>query len=590
LVSLKNYLDVGGLYNHVYTQYGPFYYESVGLVYRVLGKPVTFDSGRDLTLAMWVTTAFLCGASIARLTRSTLLGIAGTLIVSKLLLTYPGEPLHPGHLLVLLLAATVAIAVFMLRSRPWIAIAAMGVIAGAALLVKINVGLFACLAVVFAAAFTLVRGPNARWVRGLTIVLAVAVPFALMAKKLGKGWGDSFALPFAVHVGLAILALGLASTTVSAGAVGRLRDIRALIGFFAGAIALIVVSAVGVLVDGTSLRGLVDGVIVHPLHQADVLIGLIVVPAWVVMLDVLMVAAAGLLAWWRTDMRGAHGPAVAIGRIVGGATIWYVLAGIAPQAGARVLWLPLTLAWIAAVPSARDDGSVGSTYLRVFIPALAVFESLHAYPVSGSQIAWSSFLLVIAGAVCISDGIADLGAWVHRSAPEWRQLHEGGGRALIGVVAINASFIALLLPLQDYSRAYNHGVPLGLPGTARIRLPVGTADAYRAVSEELRKRCSTFVSLPGLDSFYLLANEPPPTLLNAGDWMYLFDTAQQQHVVSDVRDVPRLCAIRHDGILAFWEQGRPLPQEPLARFIENRFKPVFSVAGFEVMTMKRQRG
>jgi hypothetical protein len=133
-------------------------------------------------------------------------------------------------------------------------------------------------------------------------------------------------------------------------------------------------------------------------------------------------------------------------------------------------------------------------------------------------------------------------------------------------------------------------VPLGLPGTARIRLPVGTADAYRAVSGELRKRCSTFVSLPGLDSFYLLADEPPPTLLNAGDWMYLFDTAQQQHVVSDVRDVPRLCAIRHDGILAFWEQGRPLPQEPLARFIENRFKPVFSVAGFEVMTMKRQRG
>jgi hypothetical protein len=184
--------------------------------------------------------------------------------------------------------------------------------------------------------------------------------------------------------------------------------------------------------------------------------------------------------------------------------------------------------------------------------------------------------------------MADVAVWVGSRTVGQRRFAETGSAALFAVVAVNAVFVALLLPLQDYSRAYNHGIALHAPGAARIRLPRGTADAYRQVTEELKRRCSTFVSLPGLDSFYFLADQPAPTLLNAGDWMYLFDDAQQQQVVDAVRGIPRLCAIRHDGIAAFWQEGRPLPQRPLVRFIETAFKPkpVFSVAGFKLLVRK----
>jgi hypothetical protein len=562
----------------------------MGLIYRVSGKAVTLDSGRWLTLAMWVVASFLCGLAIARLTGHTLLGIGGTLIVSKLLITYSGEPMHPGHLLVLLLSALVAIAVLLFESKPTVAMAAMGVVVGAALLVKVNIGVFAVFAVLFAAAFAFVTPPTTRWLRPLTIVLAVAVPFALMEKKLGKGWGDGFALPLAVHVGLALLALGLAAMTVSPTVMRRPSGLWAVVAFFAGALALIFVSSAGVLVDGTSFRGLIDGVVVHPLRQADVLFGVVVIPSWVVVFDFFVVAAAALLAWSGRELRIASGPVVAIGRIVAGLAIWYFLANITLLAGSRVMWVPLSLAWIGALPSSRDGVSPGSTFLRLFVPALAVFESMHLYPVSGSQIAWSSFLLVIVGAVCMSDGLADLGVWLRERAPEWRQFYKSATAAFVAVLAMSAIFVAFLLPLQDYSRAHYHGVSLGLPGTARIRLPVGTRDAYDAVAAELEAKCSTFISMPGLNSFYLLTGEPPPTRLNAGDWMYLFNDKQQQRVVDDVRGKPRLCAIRHDGLLAFWGQGRPLPQRPLVRFIETQFKPVFSLAGFEVLTEKVRRG
>jgi hypothetical protein len=590
LITLKSYLDVGGLYDHVFTQYGPFYYEALGSVYRVLGKPVTLDSGRDLTLVMWVVATFLCGLAIARLTRSTLLGIGGTLIVSRVLITYPGEPMHPGHLLVLLLSALIAIAVLLFESRPMVAMTAMGLVAGAALLTKINVGVFACLAVVFAAAFAFATGPIARWLRPLVVVLAVGVPFALMEKKLGKGWGDGFALPFAVHVGLALLALGLASMAVTATFIRRPGALWTIAAFFAGATGLIVASAAGVLLDGTSVRGLVDGVVVHPLNHPNVLFGVVVIRDWVFVFDFLMVAAAGLVALSGRELRVASRPVVAGGRIVAGAAIWYILATTSVAGGPQALWLPLSLAWIAALPSSRDGVSAGATFLRLFVPALAVFESMHAYPVSGSQTGWSAFLFAIVGAVCIADGVADFGVWLQGHAPEWRHFYRNATGALIGALVMGAIFLAFLLPLQTYSRGYYHGVPLGLPGTARIRLPVGTRDAYTGVAAEVKSKCSTFVSLPGLNSFYLLTGESPPTTMNAEDeWMFLLDDAQQQRIVDAVRNKPGLCAIRHDGILAFWEQGRPLPQRPLVRFIETRFKPVYSLAGFQVLTEKERR-
>src|SRR5262249_49591933 len=83
---------------------------------------------------------------------------------------------------------------------------------------------------------------------------------------------------------------------------------------------------------------------------------------------------------------------------VGFATIVLV---ILPRLNAFAL-STLSFCWMVLVhENATDEVSV---FLRRFVPALAVLQTLHAYPVAGSQIALSYFLLVVVGTILISDG------------------------------------------------------------------------------------------------------------------------------------------------------------------------------------------
>jgi hypothetical protein len=90
----------------------------------------------------------------------------------------------------------------------------------------------------------------------------------------------------------------------------------------------------------------------------------------------------------------------------------------------------------------------------------------------------------------------------------------------------------------------------------------------------IKARCPVFLTLPGMNSFYLWAHRDPPTGMNTTSWMYLLDGRQQQDVVDSVRSVPRLCLLRHDPELNIWRQGRPLPERPLVRFTSTGFHPI----------------
>src|SRR5260221_4690105 len=79
------------------------------------------------------------------------------------------------------------------------------------------------------------------------------------------------------------------------------------------------------------------------------------------------------------------------------------------------LWLlGLSLAWIAT-RARRDEPN---QYVRLLLPALAVLESLHAYPVAGTQLSLAALLMIPVGAVVFHDGITGGTArWPRTSAP-----------------------------------------------------------------------------------------------------------------------------------------------------------------------------
>ncbi|HWO47944.1 MAG TPA: hypothetical protein VNM41_07770, partial [Solirubrobacterales bacterium] len=87
LIALRSFLEHGHLYDDVFSQYGPFYYEFWGGFFELFGIPVDHDGGRTATIFAWVGTSLLFGLSIWRMTRSILLGLATQMLVFGAIIT-----------------------------------------------------------------------------------------------------------------------------------------------------------------------------------------------------------------------------------------------------------------------------------------------------------------------------------------------------------------------------------------------------------------------------------------------------------------------------------------------------------------------
>jgi hypothetical protein len=576
LVSLDGYLSGEPLYDQVYSQYGPFTYVVTGAMFRLLQLEVTHDTGRLFTLVLWLGAALLGGVAVYRLTRSLVLGLGSQLLLTAALSTVTNEPMHPGALLGMLLAGMLTVAAFLLPRRPGLAMGLIGALAGAAALVKINVGTFAIASVALSC---MVAFPFLARRRALVIVAGavfVALPFLVMLRDLDQGW----ALRYSFLVAMAGLALVLPTLRREPDPALQVRHLLWLL--WGAGLIVATVSAV-VLASGTSPSALLQGALLDPLRQPEAFTIPFVNPDWTFVPAALGVVAAGVHAW-RGGRVGLHERVAMVPgllRIGAGLVIWYSVATVGRVSGSPLL-LALPLAWLAAAPPGAGEARGG--FARTFVPALAILQALHAYPVAGSQTSWAGMLLIPVGAVCIADGAAVLTALGRaRGRPAgslaWRAVPVATVLLFLGwavATIIGPGAVAAV-------RTYQAGAPLQLPGAERVRLTAEPVQTYRSLARALGNRCDTFVSIPGTNSLYLFSGVPPPTYLNATAWMFLFDDATQLRVVEGVERVPRACAVRNEALLAFWSQGRAIPQGPLVAYIERSFDPAKTIEGFELL-------
>jgi hypothetical protein len=204
---------------------------------------------------------------------------------------------------------------------------------------------------------------------------------------------------------------------------------------------------------------------------------------------------------------------------------------------------------------------------RRFLPILAVLGALQVYPVGGSQLGHAAALFVPLGALAIADGWRALQAQSWVSNPRVKNLSHA---VFSGAVAGMVLFALALRPLPSLA-AFQAGVTPGLPGTGLIRLPENEASELRRVAAVVKANCDTFISLPGLNSFYFFADESPPSGFNSGAWPWLFSRERQQGIVDASRTHVRECAVRNGEALAFWARGRQVPSGPLVDYIERDF-------------------
>jgi hypothetical protein len=586
LLSIKQFAAGGSLYRDVYSQYGPFPYELWGGLYALTGRTVTPDTGRALTIVVWLATALLIGLIVERLTRRLTLGLAAAMVSFAAMTVFINEPMYLGGLAELLLVGILAAAVLIdpLRHQR-LRMGLIGALLAALVLTKINIGGTALAAVCLALSVSVPALRRRSWLTPALVVACAALPFLLTAPDLASGWAQNLA----VLISVSVAALGVTLMSLRRSGVPGEPDnpLSPLALAFVAGIAAIVL---GALVTGSTLSDLVNGVLIKPLGQRDAFS----IPASISTLAVDAGFMGLLAAVAMRKIRGnrpAESPSLLGGavRIVAALVIWLLASGtfpitITPDPGPLALALPL--AWLAALPPRGSSAMAGpGAFTRALLPALAVVGSLVIYPVAGSQVGFAAALFVPAGGLILADGGRAVADWYQARRPQHVPALAIGGSLAAVALAAALTFQLLLQPAVLDGNAYAGLKGLRFAGSIHVRQPAATTDGFARIVADLRARCDTFVTLPGMNSFYLWSRIPPPTGLNATTWMYLFDAQQQQRIVDAIKPVRRLCLVRYDAGILGWEYGArgPLPQRPLLQFLSQGFSVVDSVNGYQVM-------
>lgn len=567
LLSLKNYSEGGGLYDRVYTQYGPFPYVWWDLWHRLTG--LTFDNvtGRWMSLISWLGVALACAGLVWRTTRSALWSaftLAGTFSYLWVMIN---EPAHPGGLIALMIATGTWLGAETWRSGQTERFAAIGAVIGTALLLtKINVGVFYAGAVF---TWLTINGRAAGTTRILTWLIALGcavLPFLLMRSLFEAPWVRLFALLFTGSA----LALLLTARTAAQPVVTT----RSWLLWGGVTLLVFVMICAVVLVRGTSPAALVAGVLLDPLKHPGVYYFAM---NWRMGSGVLaLVCLAGAIVWACCGVR-ARAPAwitlVACVRLVVAGIFCGTLLQIIPTSQAA--WgmsYGLSLAWLLVIPLGENRVAAQT---RAWVAFVLLFQFLHAYPVAGSQLNWGTFLWVTLLALGLHDAAPVLvGHLKSITAHRWRL----AGAAAVASVTLFCStrFVSL-----GWTR-YSESEPLGLRGAETLRLPHDFTHALRIVDKNLALHGDVLFSLPGQFSANLRTGLPTPTPVNVTHWFSLLNETQQQAIIARLEQAERPLLLVQRESLDYLEEHGFAVDGPLHRWLMATFERSFAVDGYEV--------
>ncbi len=586
LIALRSFLEHGHLYDEVFSQYGPFYYEFWGGFFELLGIPVDHDGGRAAAIFAWVATGLLFGVSTWRMTRSILIGLATQMLVFGAIITVVNEPMHPGGIICLLLGAIVALSCLARARTSPIAMAFLGGAVMALILVKINVGAFALIALALACAVSYPQLTSRHWLRPLVETLFVATPLLVTTSKFGEAW----ARHYAVHVALAALAVVIVLRARTA----RPREGEELWWLGGGLLVTGAVVCLAVIASGTTPGDLIEGVISQPLRQSDAFSIPLGLADRTYIFDLLGLVGAG--AFWYFGRGRGVGASPAFTSVIALLSIFVGLEMALSTIGRTVLFDTiaftgyqfafLPFVWVALLPVAGDEDG-DTAFARLLLPPLAVLQALHAFPVAGSQVAWSSFMLIPVGALCVANGARGLVGLLDSARERWAI----GAIAVAGAAAMMLVLINIQLrqPLNTYSASYDAGTSLDLPGARSVHLTPEESDLYRRVSLAIDANCRTLLTLPGMNSFYFWTGLQPPTGFNATAWTTLFDEDHQQRVIDATNSVRGLCVLENESLAASWSGGT-IPDEPLVRYMRQGFRPLATIGAYRLLRRERSGG
>uniref|UniRef100_Q02CC3 Glycosyltransferase RgtA/B/C/D-like domain-containing protein n=1 Tax=Solibacter usitatus (strain Ellin6076) TaxID=234267 RepID=Q02CC3_SOLUE len=557
MMTVRQFLSGGTLYETVRSGYGPVYYFFNWLIRTVTFTGVSHDVTRFTSMTIWTACAMACAWIVWRLGRSLTAALLTHLVAFRALGLFGNEPGHPQELCIILLIALAASGLAAGSGRLRHAAAALaGALPAALLLVKINIGIFATLAAALAVLYHAPQLPLVRIARYLAGAASLVLPFLLMRAHLNDPLEIAYCV--AVTAGMAALLTGVVKPVP----VLSLADCAIAVSAFA----LTAAAVLGVLlIQGvapfTILTSLVLQHVQLSVKQGNWYMSMGLDPAWIA-----WALLAPVLALFLVRRRERQLPPLAI---MAFSILAFVVAALGTN---RVVGAVTPFCWLVAYRP-------GASYARTLLAALATLQTLYAYPLAGSQAPFITVLLLVVAGVCLADSLADLPA----------SLREGTLARTTGIAVVLLALLAYPAQAWRARNFYLSHAPLNLPGASRIRIAPHEAANFQWLVRQLKQHCDTFVGYPGIPSLYFWTGKPmpgplhtPPGPLNADAWTLLLTPAQQQPIVDEFAQHPNACVVYHPSGVLFWNRnGNDESALPLVSYIQHNFKTVGSIGDYQ---------
>ncbi len=547
MMSVRYLLRGRRMYDEVPILFGPAFFLYKWIVHGVLQVPLTHDAIRFELLVLWLVAVLVSGSFVVVLVSSVALALAAQFAVLSLLIMLSNEPGHPQELIVLVVVVSLILSLAH-RRRPLLTMLLLGVSAAVVLGLKVNLGMFAVVALGAAAATNMRPTATLLALRGGAVLLFVVLPWFVLGVR--NDWSE-WAVRYAGVVSVSAVPVALILWRDHSGRSGW-SEVGAIgVGFALAAAAFVLFA----LERGSSTAAMFESLWVMPQRLTSstppVPIGI-----WSIALAsaVLGLALPSLLSYRPARvclflLKAAFGILVLVPRI--------------PIQSVLLLDHAMPWVWLSLLPLHEEGGGVD--FPRKFLATNAVLLSMWGYPVPGSQLAFSTLLLAISAAIAAGDAAIAARAVFPRVL----------GRPTVRASALVAVLLLVgrqTLRLENLAtESYDTSIPLALPGATRLRLDPRVVTLFTHLARALREAPDTFVCTDGFYSMYFWTDKEPPSPILIAHPMDIYAPEQLDALTEALLSRPDARLVLNQGLPEFRSQyAKPFYQNLFRFFAEEK--------------------